>query len=55
MRSLMATMLNTVAKETITPLKVMQLPFIDTDISATIMPIRNDSEAFLVLREVRGF
>lgn len=51
----MSTMMNTVAKEVIKPQQVMTLPFIDSDIDEVIVPIKTDSEARQVLREIRGY
>ena len=51
----MATMLNTVSKDAIKPTSIMGLPFVDTDLQSVVIPIRNEIEARLLLREVRGF
>jgi len=52
---MIATTLNTVAKETITPTKVMSLPFIDTKIEPAIIRIKSEKEARQLLKELRGF
>lgn len=51
----MSSVMNTVAKEAITPTKVMNLPLVDTDISSIVIPVRSESEARMILMNVRGF
>ena len=54
-RAIVAATHNTVAKESITPIKVMSLPFIDTKIESTVIRIQSEKEARLLLKELRGF
>ena len=54
-RSIISTTLNTVAKETIRPDKIMTLPFIDRVIEYEVMKVKTESEARQVLKELRGF
>lgn len=51
----MATMMNTVAKDPISPSKVMTLPFIDVDVDSIIIPISSEKQARELLKEIRGF
>ena len=53
-RQIGAWIVNTYAKESISAQKILRIPLIDND-SNYIEPIRNDSEAYNILREVRGF
>lgn len=52
---MISTTLNTVAKETVRPDKVMSLPFIDTKIEPAIIRIKSEKEAIALLKELRGF
>lgn len=52
---MISTTLNTVAKESITPTKVMSLPFIDTKIEPATIRIKSEKEAISLLKELRGF
>ena len=51
----MASIMNTVAKETITPSKVMDLRWIDVDVDSIVIPIRSEKEARELLKEIRGY
>lgn len=53
-RQIGAWIVNTYAKESISAQKILRIPLIDND-SNYIEPIRNDGEAYNILREVRGF
>lgn len=51
----MASIMNTVAKETITPSKVMDLRWIDVDVDSIVIPIRSEKEAREILSIIRGY
>lgn len=51
----MATMLNTVAKETISPQKIMTLPLIDSNDEIVTIPVKTEKEAREILIDIRGF
>lgn len=52
---LMASVMNTVSKDFIKAKQLFDLPFIDNEIEAVTIAIKNEKEARMVLREVRGY
>lgn len=51
----MSSILNSVAKEPITPQKIMTLPLIDSNDEISTIPVKTEKEAREILIDIRGF